>query len=169
MEIPASNATRLFCLYGFLVTSPLFSRINADGKIRQVTDPTGNVNLSPFQQWESAYECLQNISQSCSVKYTLTEAGWMNVTMADKADFCKSGGCGEHTKAVLTCIHLVKRDYKFTNKATVQDLNFTIINGCGFGFNGTTFISDARRISKNQIAILISILAALFLLMNLAD
>ncbi|KAK8514376.1 hypothetical protein V6N13_063267 [Hibiscus sabdariffa] len=34
----------------------------ADAKIKQVTDPTGNVNLSPFQQWESAYECLQNDS-----------------------------------------------------------------------------------------------------------
>ncbi|XVF24295.1 hypothetical protein REPUB_Repub13aG0115300 [Reevesia pubescens] len=89
-----------------------------DGEIRQVTDPTKNVNLSPFQQWKIPYECLQNTSESCSTNYTLTEAGWKNVTMADKADFCKSRGCGEHTKAVLTCIHLVKRDYRFTNNAT---------------------------------------------------
>ncbi|XP_022764883.1 uncharacterized protein LOC111310052 [Durio zibethinus] len=116
MEIPASNATRLFCLYGFLVTSLLFSRINADGKIKQVTDPTGNVNLSPFQQWKRAYECLQTKSDSCSSKYTLTEAPWMNVTTADKEDFCKSGGCGEHTNAVLTCVHLVRQDYKLSTR-----------------------------------------------------
>ncbi|XVF00396.1 hypothetical protein REPUB_Repub03eG0282000 [Reevesia pubescens] len=93
----------------------------------------------------------------------------MNVTAADEEDFCKSGGCGVHTKAVLTCIHLVKRDYKFINKARVQDINFTITHGCDFGFNGTTYISDARRTSMSQIAFLISILAALFLLMNLDD
>ena len=57
----------------------------------------------------------------------------MNVTATDKDVFCESGGCGEHTKAVLTCIHLVKRDYKFANKATVHDLNFTITHGRDFG------------------------------------
>ncbi|EOY20198.1 Uncharacterized protein TCM_045574 [Theobroma cacao] len=169
MEISASNATRLLCLYGFLVTSLLFSQINADGKIKQVTDPTGNVNLSPFQQWKSAYECLQNKSTSCSDKYILTEAGWMNITTADTDEFCKPGGCGEHTMAVLTCIHLVKRDYKFANKATVQDLIVTITQGCDYGFNGTTIISDARRSSKSGIEFIISILVALFLSMHFHD
>ncbi|XVF41250.1 hypothetical protein PTKIN_Ptkin01aG0265500 [Pterospermum kingtungense] len=167
MDIPALKATRLLCLYCVLVTCLLFSPINADGKIKQVTDPRGNVNLSPFQQWESAYECLQNTSDVCSTNYTLTEAGWMNVSMTDKDEFCKSGGCGEHTQAVLTCIHEVKRDYKFISRATVQDINYTITYGCNSGFNGTTLKSDASRTSKSQIAFLVSSLAALLLLMNL--
>ncbi|KAK8629044.1 hypothetical protein V6N13_077901 [Hibiscus sabdariffa] len=171
MEMPA----RILCLRGFLLISLLFSGANAvpgitfaDAKIKQVTDPTGNVNLSPFQQWESAYECLQNKSHSCSDEYTLTEAGWMNVTSDDTAEFCKSGGCGEHTKAVLTCIHHVKRDYKFINKATTWDLNYTITHGCNSGFNGTTYISNARRRLQSPIAVIFSILAAV-LLLNLDD
>lgn len=27
----------------------------------QPGDPTGNVNLSPFEKWRSAYECMQNV------------------------------------------------------------------------------------------------------------
>ncbi|OMO89963.1 hypothetical protein COLO4_19482 [Corchorus olitorius] len=172
MEMPASNRTRLLCLYGFLVTCILFSQINADGKIRLVTDPTRNVNLSPFQQWISAYECLQNKSQSCfinSTDYTLTEKGWLNVTGPDGAGFCKPGGCKDHTEAVLTCIHEVKRDYMFQNKATLWDLNFTIHDGCTFGFDGTTYVSDAGTIVKSGITFLISILATLFLLMHFYD
>ncbi|XP_039056987.1 uncharacterized protein LOC120200147 [Hibiscus syriacus] len=160
---------KILCLHGILVVSLLFSGTKADTKIKQVTDPTGNVNLSPFQQWESAYECLQNKSQSCSDIYTLTEAGWMNVTSNDATDFCKAGGCGEHTKAVLTCIHHVKRDYKFINKATVWDLKYTITHGCTSGFNGTTYISNARRRIWSPIAISVSVLAAVFLLKNLDD
>ncbi|XP_021297252.1 uncharacterized protein LOC110426358 [Herrania umbratica] len=112
---------------------------------------------------------MQKSESYCSDKYTLTEAGWMNVTTADTEEFCKPGGCGEHTMAVLTCIHLVKRDYKFANKATVQDLNFTITQGCDSGFNETTIINDARRTGKSGIEFIISILVALFLLMHFHD
>ncbi|CAL5366578.1 unnamed protein product [Camellia sinensis] len=71
-------------------------------------------------------------SDSCWSEYWVTEAGWINVTQADGEVYC-TGGCSEHTQAVLKCIHLVKHDYVFVNKASVQDLNQTITNGCDYG------------------------------------
>ncbi|KAL5801255.1 hypothetical protein ACOSQ3_032887 [Xanthoceras sorbifolium] len=131
----------------------------ADGKIKQVTDPTGNVNLSPFEQWRSASECLQNKSSSCPDKYTLNETGWLNVTAADKDNFCSSG-CADHTNDVLTCIDLVKRHYKFVNKATVQNLRAHIAYGCTYGFDGTTLItSNARGMAKSKTVFFISVLS----------
>ncbi|CAK9182339.1 unnamed protein product [Ilex paraguariensis] len=69
------------------------------------------------------------ISHSCPIKYVLTEEGWLNVTHGDGEEFCKAG-CADHTRTVLTCIHLVKRDYWFANKATVKELYETINRGC---------------------------------------
>ncbi|KAK9283968.1 hypothetical protein L1049_012226 [Liquidambar formosana] len=103
------------------------------GQIKEVVDPTGNVNLSPFQQWRSAYECLLNTSNSCQDKYQLTEEGWVNVTLADTEEYCKWGGCAQHSRAVLMCLHLVKHDFRFIDKATVQDVNNTITQGCSSG------------------------------------
>ncbi|KAK3230298.1 hypothetical protein Dsin_002179 [Dipteronia sinensis] len=141
MEKTSRAGTRFWFLCGFLVASLLLCGAHADGEVKQVTDPRGNVNLSPFEQWRSASECLQNISTSCSNKYTLNETGWLNVTAADKVNFCSSG-CSDHTYAVLTCIDQVKRDYKFINKATVQVLRNHIAYGCDYGFDGTTLVAS---------------------------
>lgn len=67
---------------------------------------------------------------SCPAKYALDMSGWLNVTNEDKAVFCEEGGCADHTRAVLDCINHVKRDFWFANKATVNDLNNYIHNGC---------------------------------------
>lgn len=156
---------RIMVVYVFLVTFLLLcSDTNADGTIKKVTDPTGNVNLSPFEQWESARECLQNNSTSCPDKYQLTETGWVNVTRADTGDYCKPGGCAEHTRAVLLCIHQVKRDYKFIDKTTVPTLNATITAGCDHGFSGVTlWFSSARRSFQSKSGLVFSVVPALFL------
>lgn len=63
-------------------------------------------------------------------KYILNEKGWLNVSHEDGEEFCKRGGCADHTRAVLECVYDVKRDYWFANKATIQHLNETINIGC---------------------------------------
>ncbi|KAM7277118.1 hypothetical protein ACFE04_018984 [Oxalis oulophora] len=152
---------------GFFVTSLLFSKSIADGKIKEVTDPTGNVNLSPFQQWRNAYECLQNKSDSCPGNLMLNETGWVNISMDETQQYC-SGGCEVHTRAVLTCISLVKPDYRFFNNATVQDINNTITTGCTSGFSGATLIaSDATRKSKSWIKFCVSLAPVLFVMNHL--
>ncbi|KAM3234167.1 hypothetical protein P3L10_019526 [Capsicum annuum] len=103
--------------------------------------PTKNVNLAPFQQWRSAYFCLTNTSPICSKNHTLTMSGWLNVTYDEGKKFCEEGGCADHTKGVLDCIHHVKRDFWFANKATIKHIYKTIHVGCNTpkGFNGTSF------------------------------
>lgn len=71
----------------------------------------------------------EQTSQSCG-RYNLKIDGWMNVTSTDTEDFCRVGGCKEHTFAVLACICAVKSDIHFGNKATLQDLDHTIAHGC---------------------------------------
>lgn len=39
----------------------MFLQNIADGETTNVTDPRGNVNLSPFQKWINVGECLQNV------------------------------------------------------------------------------------------------------------
>lgn len=73
--------------------------------------------------------------------HTLTKTGWLNVTAAEGPDFCKEGGCADHTKAVLHCLVHVKRDYWFANNATVQDLYDTLTDGCTNGGSGFTGVS----------------------------
>lgn len=46
------------------------------------------------------------------------------------SDYCQKGGCGEHNLAVLKCIHYVKRDFWFANKAHVEVLQEAIANAC---------------------------------------
>lgn len=50
----------------------------------------------------------------------------------DTEVYCREGGCAQHTMEALTCIHLVKRDYKFADKTTVQQVKNKIIQKCGF-------------------------------------
>ncbi|OVA13701.1 hypothetical protein BVC80_1767g24 [Macleaya cordata] len=138
-----------------------------DGGIKQVIeDPRKNPNLSPFEQWLSAYKCLQNVSDSCADKFVLTELGNLGVTSNDTNDYCKA--CAEHTRAVLTCISMVKRDYQFRNGATVHDLNNTITNGCSSGFTGDIIKSNSIRVyvSNNIFTTTVSALMAWFLITN---
>ncbi|KAJ4720258.1 Glycine-rich protein family [Melia azedarach] len=160
MDLTSSAGGRVWFLYGLLLISLLLCVSRADAEPH---DPTGNVNLSPFQKWRSAYECLQKISDSCPEKYKLTDAGWLNVTDGDAESFC-NGGCAEITKTVLTCIDQVKPDYKFVNMATLQDVKDFITKGCASGFNGTIFSSNARRMSGSKITFFISILPVLFIM-----
>uniref|UniRef100_A0A166A3W7 DUF7731 domain-containing protein n=1 Tax=Daucus carota subsp. sativus TaxID=79200 RepID=A0A166A3W7_DAUCS len=143
-----------------------------DGIIKQVGDPTSNINLTPFEQWRSAYECMLNTSTWCPEKYQLSGTGWVNVTQADTDEYCNSG-CAEHTKAVLLCVSLVKRDYKFADKSTVHTINVTIANGCNrvgimsdkAGFSGHVWTepSSAKRFSVSKLAIF-SMAALLFMM-----
>ena len=54
------------------------------------------------------------------------------MTNSDANTFCNQG-CANHTMDVLECIFLVKQDYKFGDKNSVQDLNYTITQGCIYG------------------------------------
>ncbi|CAN1152032.1 hypothetical protein LINPERPRIM_LOCUS28681 [Linum perenne] len=73
---------------------------------------------------------MQNFSSSCSKKDVLTMAGVVDVNQTEVADYCKEGGCWKHTMDVLYCISLVKRDFWFSNKASVHTLTHAITNGC---------------------------------------
>ncbi|KVH94126.1 uncharacterized protein LOC112518004 [Cynara cardunculus var. scolymus] len=116
-------------LWGFLQipNSNAFSEIN----------PIYNVNLAPFIQRLSAYYCLQNVSSDCPGNFTLKIDGWLNISASETLAFC-DGGCAQHTQAVLKCVWYVKDDFKFENKATIKNLNDTIISGCAQGFSGTS-------------------------------
>ncbi|KAL4190025.1 hypothetical protein AMTRI_Chr08g168400 [Amborella trichopoda] len=124
----------------------------------QAKDPTANANLSPFQQWRSAYDCLQNTSNLCPGIYELTEGGWVNVSRNQTDDYCKNG-CFDHTKWVITCVYYCKRDYVFRNGATIKDINYTVANGCLHGFNGTTYISSSGKILWSKSMAFITIAA----------
>ncbi|XP_059298447.1 uncharacterized protein LOC132051209 [Lycium ferocissimum] len=136
MENSHSYGTRIRILCLFLGMFLLLSGVSAENR----KYPTGNVNLAPFEQWRSAYFCLRNTSPLCSKNHTLTMSGWLNVTQKESKKFCVKGGCADYTKRVLNCIHHVKRDFWFANKATVQHIYDTIDIGCNSlqGFNGTS-------------------------------
>ncbi|XAR66050.1 hypothetical protein NMG60_11012101 [Bertholletia excelsa] len=89
------------------------------------TDATGNVNLSPFEGYRSVHVRLLNLSRQVPID----RQGWINVTWNDTDNYSKEE-CADHTRAVLTCIHHMKHEYRFISKATVQDLNQTITLGC---------------------------------------
>ncbi|KAK1392887.1 hypothetical protein POM88_011943 [Heracleum sosnowskyi] len=169
MESSTRTGDRSWFVCCFLMTVLLmFCNIHAagDGVIKQIRDPTSNVNLTPFEQWLSAYNCMLNKSKWCSEKYQLSGTGWVNVTQADTNDYCSSG-CAAHTKAVLLCVSLVKRDYKFADKSTVKEINVTITNGCNQGFTGHVWkehpSSSAKRFSVTKLAIF-SMAALLFMM-----
>ncbi|XP_034702817.1 uncharacterized protein LOC117927444 [Vitis riparia] len=119
----------VWLLCGFFMLSLLVCGTNADPEYDDKYHPTKNVNLTPFIQYLSVYQCMLNVSEHCDEKYYLTEKGWPNLTNSDVDPFCK-GGCAEHTKAVLECISLVKQDYEFADENTVPSINYTITKGC---------------------------------------
>ncbi|KAK1571541.1 hypothetical protein Q3G72_018793 [Acer saccharum] len=93
-------------------------------------DPTRYVNLSPFRQWRSAYECILNETNPCEPQYKLTMSGIVYVPQEDVGNYCGGSGCAEHVRIVLHCIHQVKRDFWFANSAPVQFINNSINHGC---------------------------------------
>ncbi|KAI3678588.1 hypothetical protein L6452_37887 [Arctium lappa] len=117
-------------LLGFLQIPPSNAKFSE-------SNPIYNVNLAPFIQRLSAYYCLQNVSSDCPGNFTLRGDGWLNTSASETLAFC-DGGCAQHTQAVLNCVWYVDKDYKFENKATIKNINDTIIIGCAQGFNGTS-------------------------------
>lgn len=69
-------------------------------------------------------------TSSCPGKYSLTEKGLPILNNSDTADYCKPNGSADYTRAVLECVSLVKRDYKFQNGATVEEIKDEINVGC---------------------------------------
>ncbi|CAL5388324.1 unnamed protein product [Camellia sinensis] len=98
------------------------------------TYPEGNVNLSPFQAWRSAHWCMLNFrkNNTCTSNNMLTEQGVLVVSPGEEAEFCKAGGCADQTRAVLSCIHHVKRGYFFMNPngITLNHIYNIIKNAC---------------------------------------
>lgn len=75
-------------------------------------------------------KCFSQVSNSCGVEHQLTPVGWVNVTGNDTSDYC-NGGCSDHTLIVLQCLEDVMRgEFVFESKQTVQDINYTITQGC---------------------------------------
>ncbi|KAI3434246.1 uncharacterized protein J3R85_006707 [Psidium guajava] len=129
-------------------------------------EPLKNVNLSPFWQWRSAYECLKNTSATCGV-HELNMTGIIQVTGSSQvAEYCN--GCAQWTRdVVLTCIHLVKRDFWFMNKATIEQINDAISRGC---FNKSDIIipdgpksAGARNFGGTYLALFSALVLAIFL------
>lgn len=77
-----------------------------------------------------SYNCVWQESARCSANYKIKLSGAVVVSQSEVVEYCKPGGCVEHVYYVLKCIHYVKRDFWFANKATVLDLNRTISQAC---------------------------------------
>ncbi|KAL9316453.1 hypothetical protein ACSQ67_017454 [Phaseolus vulgaris] len=104
-----------------------------------ITEPRKNANRSPFESWRSAYFCMMNTSDSCTIKdgYTLGINGVLNVHDSDIKTFCNDG-CYDHTLAVLSCIQDVKSDFFFQTKQPVSYLQNVTDRACAsqlYGFN----------------------------------
>ncbi|XP_056176147.1 uncharacterized protein LOC115670561 [Syzygium oleosum] len=129
-----------------------------------ISDPLKNVNLSPFQQWISAYECLNKTSPTCAAN-GLNLTGIIHVTGSEVTDYCN--GCAQWTKDVLTCIHLVKRDFWFANNATVKLINETISHGCATNSDivmlGVKKSGGIRNYSRTYMALFSALILAIFL------
>ncbi|KAL3719867.1 hypothetical protein ACJRO7_004796 [Eucalyptus globulus] len=126
--------------------------------------PLQNVNLSPFWQWRSAYECLQNTSSKCVGK-NLDMTGNIQVTGSELTDYCN--GCKPWTIDVLNCIHSVKRDFWFSNNATIKQINDSINQGCStksdIVVHGFPKSSSMRNFSRTYMALFSALALAIFL------
>ncbi|XP_023006814.1 uncharacterized protein LOC111499484 [Cucurbita maxima] len=100
-----------------------------------MTEPRRNDNLSPFQAWRSAVECMFNKSIACTEQQQI----WLNLTIEvakeDMRGYC-GGGCLEHTMDVLDCIDDVKRDFWFANNFDTPTLRSFLNERCS---NSTAF------------------------------
>ncbi|KAF8010500.1 hypothetical protein BT93_J1203 [Corymbia citriodora subsp. variegata] len=133
---------------------------------KKTADPLTNVNLSPFWQWRSAYECLQNRSSKCGPKQ-LTMAGIIQVTGSELTDYCT--GCKPWTLDLLTCVESVKRDFWFINYGTVEQIRDAINHGCNtntaININATAFkkSSGMRNFRGTYMALFSALVMAIFL------
>ncbi|KAG6751412.1 hypothetical protein POTOM_045948 [Populus tomentosa] len=90
---------------------------------------------------------IKDESARCSANYKIELSGAVVVSQSEVVEYCKPGGCVEHVYYVLKCIHYVKRDFWFANKATVLDLNRTISQACATksGLDSTIFTSSGMK------------------------
>ncbi|EEF38447.1 conserved hypothetical protein [Ricinus communis] len=109
-------------------------------------------------------------SKACtSPKDVLTLDGVLNVSTAEIGDYC-SKGCADHTKNVLTCISYVKRDFWFSNGASVRNLTDSINDGCATNSTiNTKFKSSATRTLQNLLVPLVASLvtASIVIIFNM--
>ncbi|KAJ6976076.1 hypothetical protein NC653_031795 [Populus alba x Populus x berolinensis] len=105
-------------------------------------------------------------SARCSANYKIKLSGAVVVSQSEVVEYCKPGGCVEHVYYVLKCIHYVKRDFWFANKATVLDINRTNSQACAAksGLNTTIFTSSGMKtLQKAYMSSLSSLLALAFI------
>nr|TKS09107.1 hypothetical protein D5086_0000096600 [Populus alba] len=105
-------------------------------------------------------------SARCSANYKIKLSGAVVVSQSEVVEYCKPGGCVEHVYYVLKCIHYVKRDFWFANKATVLDINRTNSQACATksGLNTTIFTSSGMKtLQKAYMSSLSSLLALAFI------
>ncbi|KAG6752549.1 hypothetical protein POTOM_044790 [Populus tomentosa] len=105
-------------------------------------------------------------SARCSANYKIKLSGAVVVSQSEVVEYCKPGGRVEHVYYVLKCIHYVKRDFWFANKATVLDLNRTNSQACATksGLNTTIFTSSGMKtLQKAYMSSLSSLLAPAFI------
>ncbi|KAK4859002.1 hypothetical protein QYF36_025204 [Acer negundo] len=84
---------------------------------------------------------IEQENNPCEAKYKLTMSGIVIVPQEEVANYCIRGGCADNFKTVLQCIHQVKRDFWFVNKAPYQFIDNAITHGCSTttGINTTTY------------------------------
>ncbi|EOY34715.1 hypothetical protein QUC31_018300 [Theobroma cacao] len=140
------------------------------------TDIPKHVNLSPIWGWISAAECLLKYQQTsgCKGKQVLTLTGVINVDVSEFNDYCKTNGCRGRTEDVLDCIHSVKRDFRFTNKAGVMFVRNAITEGCTNLADIDTTVypsSSATKLYSSSRILFLSMVAFMILLasMNISD
>uniref|UniRef100_A0A7N0UHD1 DUF7731 domain-containing protein n=1 Tax=Kalanchoe fedtschenkoi TaxID=63787 RepID=A0A7N0UHD1_KALFE len=172
IEVHANMSTRLprfqvpVICFTLLIAALFAGCATAAGATKAEKYPTGNINLSPFDQWLNAYYCLQ--TASCETKYQLTYWGWKNLTSADTQDYCRPGGCREQTVTALTCVSLVKPGFKFVDATTVRDVNNTINQGCANGFTGAVLkmeTSSAENLTGSSVSFAMSFLVSMLVML----
>ncbi|OMO82999.1 hypothetical protein CCACVL1_11614 [Corchorus capsularis] len=137
------------------------------------TDIPHHVTLSPFWGWRSAAECLltyQIRSEGvCTGKKVLTLSGAIVVEESEAKEYCNPGGCGDRTKDVLDCIHSVKRDFHFTNKAKLNVVSDAINNGCtNFSEISTANYTSSNAIKLCSLSLSLSLNRSRLLLLSMA-
>ncbi|XP_050271944.1 uncharacterized protein LOC126715402 [Quercus robur] len=72
------------------------------------------------------------VYSSCEESQRLSESGKLNVPPQKTDEYC-SGPCLTETNLVLNCIENILDNFKFYNKATIQDVRDTVKAACGNG------------------------------------
>nr|XP_023875689.1 uncharacterized protein LOC111988153 isoform X1 [Quercus suber] len=72
------------------------------------------------------------VYSSCEESLRLSESGKLNVPPQKIDEYC-NGPCLTETNLVLNCIENIFLNFKFYNKATIQDVRDTVKAACGNG------------------------------------